>query len=541
MSTEKKFRLSSLNGEALSVSKAAWLIARYPHDRWADPLEYEALLNAIQPQLQTSLNVSGNPRQPRIDRRDLSTCPIRNGNDSPIRLYSEYDKVIENYVGKNVQIVPNADEKEVDALLLVSPVKDFFSLPSSQLICQFPFEGGLVHKDLLPLTVRRYCVQNNILPDWWLPCFDLSTEFHFFCEEYFQRAKTNRSNSWVLKPATGTRGKHHIFIPQESSHLITTNTFFEMETNQLTDTWHDSPSNHVKTTHIRSHLSSIASHCPVLSVDRMILHATQQYAGDRVAQLVVEDPLLVNGYKFDLRLFVVVRSFVPFEAYVHNLFYARLAPHKYSEDIREALEDPLAAITVCAYNESDDIADQQKRMRQTDLKEALRTDRPEIADKWEDVIASVYSLVRELLSQCADSIGQWPRSRAYYGIDVIFDDSAFALERKKQMNREKKREESQMRQEETDVASYNKAVSQTQEHEGRETNTIFFEKEEESSSHHHVILPTPKLLEVNFMADWSGVEHICGIGSDEFKLWVTDMVDCMVTNKMVDEQKMTKL
>lgn len=37
------------------------------------------------------------------------------------------------------------------------------------------------------------------------------------------------------------------------------------------------------------------------------------YDGDRVAQLFVDEPLLVLNRKFDMRFFVLVRSFVPFE------------------------------------------------------------------------------------------------------------------------------------------------------------------------------------------------------------------------------------
>ena len=94
---------------------------------------------------------------------------------------------------------------------------------------------------------------------------------------------------------------------------------------------------------IRKKLFKIASICPILPIDREKLQAkvgnakvsestavderkSQSWFGDRVAQLLVEHPLLVNEKKFDLRIFVVVRSFVPFEGiYVLHIIY--IYPH----------------------------------------------------------------------------------------------------------------------------------------------------------------------------------------------------------------------
>ena len=73
-------------------------------------------------------------------------------------------------------------------------------------------------------------------------------------------------------------------------------------------------------------LRSIALSSPQLNVERFLPslneksdHKNPKIAGtggDHIIQLLVEKPLLVKGRKFDLRLFVFVRSFVPFEGQV---------------------------------------------------------------------------------------------------------------------------------------------------------------------------------------------------------------------------------
>ncbi len=49
-----------------------------------------------------------------------------------------------------------------------------------------------------------------------------------------------------------------------------------------------------------------------------ILRRTESTTKDYVAQLCVERPMLVGGLKFDIRAFVVVRSYSPFVAYMHR-------------------------------------------------------------------------------------------------------------------------------------------------------------------------------------------------------------------------------
>ena len=53
----------------------------------------------------------------------------------------------------------------------------------------------------------------------------------------------------------------------------------------------------------------------------------------KIVQKYIEKPLILDcGRKFDIRQWVLVRSFVPFEAYIFEKCYCRFSSEKYSND-----------------------------------------------------------------------------------------------------------------------------------------------------------------------------------------------------------------
>jgi len=52
----------------------------------------------------------------------------------------------------------------------------------------------------------------------------------------------------------------------------------------------------------------------------------------RVVQQYITKPLLVNGYKFDLRIYVLVKSYKPFTIYIHEEGLVRFCTEPYPED-----------------------------------------------------------------------------------------------------------------------------------------------------------------------------------------------------------------
>jgi hypothetical protein len=59
------------------------------------------------------------------------------------------------------------------------------------------------------------------------------------------------------------------------------------------------------------------------------------YGEQVVVQQYIEKPLLLDGYKFDLRLYVLVTSFNPLEAFFYEEGFVRLCTHRYTEDTNQ--------------------------------------------------------------------------------------------------------------------------------------------------------------------------------------------------------------
>ena len=69
------------------------------------------------------------------------------------------------------------------------------------------------------------------------------------------------------------------------------------------------------------------------------------YSQNMVVQRYIKNPLLVNGFKFDLRLYVCVLSFAPtMEAFIHSKGFARYSSQKYASDA-ESLENTMIHLT----------------------------------------------------------------------------------------------------------------------------------------------------------------------------------------------------
>jgi hypothetical protein len=56
------------------------------------------------------------------------------------------------------------------------------------------------------------------------------------------------------------------------------------------------------------------------------------YSQSTVLQKYIDNPLCLDGYKFDLRIYVVVTSFSPLEAFIYRDGFARISTVKYSTD-----------------------------------------------------------------------------------------------------------------------------------------------------------------------------------------------------------------
>ena len=134
-----------LKDQPLTASLAAWLLIFYKEDYWIDNREYDMLREAVITTLKTETlpklaKISSSRIDPRIVLSDIHSCSHNN----PILLYSDYSELINNLKTSRISLVDDRNEAEV--VLVLEPVKNFLSIPISQKICQFPYEGGLVRK-----------------------------------------------------------------------------------------------------------------------------------------------------------------------------------------------------------------------------------------------------------------------------------------------------------------------------------------------------------------------------------------------------------
>ena len=131
-----------------------------------------------------------------------------------------------------------------------------------------------------------------------------------------------------------------------------------------------------------------------------------------------------------------------FVAYVHHWYFARLSNKKYSEVSEEWLDNEVF-FTVSSYSEDSSIASKQERFSRDAVKgycilypscdvllhaySFRYFDKRLHGTSWEDVEKCVHSALFQLLNGAKEIIGEWPRSCAYYAVDVIIEDRVAAM------------------------------------------------------------------------------------------------------------------
>jgi hypothetical protein len=188
----------NLRSAQLTASTAAEILALFPTPScFASPAEHKMLSDGVRSALDAlsgSLPHSPLPSPPRRDSRPPPPTPT-----SPALIYTDYPPLLQ---------VPDlsftSDPAAASAWFRLRHITEFLSHPPSLVLNQFPYEGCLVRKDLLPLTLRAFSFSTpgdpSTAPSWYLPTFDLSTEFHLLPDG----SGADVMGRWVVKPAQGT-------------------------------------------------------------------------------------------------------------------------------------------------------------------------------------------------------------------------------------------------------------------------------------------------------------------------------------------------
>ena len=134
----------------------------------------------------------------------------------------------------------------------------------------------------------------------------------------------------------------------------------------------------------------------------------------------MERPLLLQGAKFDVRVYVAVRSFAPLAAALDRRYYARRARRPFSL-APEELADGAVHGTVNWYAGGDAPPAAAGALPELLTRAQLEAAAAAEGIEWAPVHAALARALRELFAAAGDVIGAWPESRALYGVDVTFD------------------------------------------------------------------------------------------------------------------------
>ncbi|GJP34751.1 hypothetical protein CLOM_g19180 [Closterium sp. NIES-68] len=139
--------------------------------------------------------------------------------------------------------------------------------------------------------------------------------------------------------------------------------------------------------------------------------------GPKVCQKYISRPALFNGRKFDMRFIVLLKRLKPLEAYLSDVFWARIANKAYSQ-MEDSLSDFQTHFTVMNYS--------GHKYEHVPTHEFVRAFEQQHNVTWQSIDQSVQRMLRELLAAAVtvhpEMQPDGDTCRAIYGVDVMLDD-----------------------------------------------------------------------------------------------------------------------
>ncbi len=392
---------------AASVSRAALALELLPVERWADPRAHAALAAALDAATGSQCATSPAPVRAPAARQAVDSAARE------VLIYTDYAALVRHHrprTSSRVRLTSHAAREPLDGVWLATPITaaGWAQMPQGLMVNQFPREGALVRKDLLAATARAIAassaassgsaapegaascsppptIKPPLFPPWCPVTFDLATEAHEFLaharaaealETSEERPGGYDAPRWIVKLAAGT----HSSDP-----------------------------------------------CITSSCTAVARYAASAPGGDRVVQAYERTPLLLAGHKFDVRVYVAVRSFSPLDAAVHCGYYGRVAAAPLAEPRattagqrlgNDAGVDLDAHLTVSWYSPGAESGAASRVIDSAAIAAAA-------AREGVDWATQVHPALMAALSQLFEGAGAlrigggYPDSRALYGVDVL--------------------------------------------------------------------------------------------------------------------------
>lgn len=272
-------------------------------------------------------------------------------------------------------------------------------LTDNQIINHFPTHHELVRKDLLVKNIKRYRKdlekENNPLAektevklpsgqvvtrylylDFIPTTYILPTDYNMFVEEYRKFPQT----TWILKPCGKSQGAG-IFLINKLSKLKK----WSRESKK----------------YLQHHLTSKDTY---------------------VISRYIDNPLLIGGKKFDVRIYVLVTSFRPLKAYMFRNGFCRFCTMKYDSSVTELDNMYIHLTNVSVQKHGGDYNKQHGgKLGLNNLKLYLEGTRGrEVTDR---LFENIQWLIVHSLKSVAHVMSNNRHCFECYGYDIIIDDN----------------------------------------------------------------------------------------------------------------------
>jgi len=230
-------------------------------------------------------------------------------------------------------------------------------LKPNQFVNQFPNEHSLVIKHNLYATLEKFHGKVDFLPT----TYNMETELAQFVGDFNLREENKEDNHWIVKPWNMGRSSDMV-ISKNKSCLI-----------------------------------------------------RQSETGPKVICKYIQDPILYEGRKFDLRFCVLMKSVVPLEIYVYNVFWTRLANEQFGLDHFENYQKHFTVMNYTPFH-----------LTQLTYLDFIKGIEAQYPIKWQDVQTRIYDMLHKTFEAAAVDdpqyfFGHTTQSRALYAIDMMLD------------------------------------------------------------------------------------------------------------------------
>ncbi|XP_039456515.1 probable tubulin polyglutamylase TTLL1 isoform X1 [Oreochromis aureus] len=294
-----------------------------------------------------------------------------------------------------IQVTENDDWNfywmSIQTIRNVFSVDTGYRLSDDQMVNHFPNHYELTRKDLMIKNIKRYRKElekessplaekdengKYIYLDFVPVTFMLPADYNLFVEEF----RKNPSSTWIMKPCGKAQGKG-IFLINKLSQIK------KWSRDSRTSTFVAASS------------------------------GKEAY----VISLYIDNPLLIGGKKFDLRLYVLVTTYRPLKCYMYKLGFCRFCTVKYTPSTSE-LDNMFVHLTNVAIQKHGDDYNHVHGGKWTvsNLRLYLESTRgKEVTNRLFD---QIHWIVVQSLKAVAPVMNNDKHCFECYGYDIIIDD-----------------------------------------------------------------------------------------------------------------------